>query len=64
MEDLKERVSNKALSKLIGISRELNRLDAELDNPPYGLSSEQVQIMIDSQLREQEVWRFILNNAS
>ena len=64
MEDLKERVGNKALAKLMFLDNELKTWNDKLDNPPFGLSVEQVQLVIDSKLREIEVWKFILNSAS
>ncbi len=61
MVDLKERVSTKALAKLIGIGWEIDKLEKQLDNPPFGLEREQVQGLIEYQLREKDVWMFILN---
>ena len=63
-EELRERVSNKALAKLFMLSEKIKTLEPQVDNPPFGLSSELVQVQIESNLKEVEVWKFILNNAS
>lgn len=62
-EELKERVANKALGKLYGLSIKEKELNALLDDGHFKLDSEQIQGLIDYNLREQEVWKFILNSA-
>ncbi len=62
-EETKERAQTKALSKLISIGRELTKLNGELDSPPPFITVELVQTQIESTLKEQEVWKFILNRT-
>ncbi len=64
MDDLKERVGNKALSKLLSLGRQLKKLENELDNPPFRIGRELVQVQINSTLKEVEVWKFILNASN
>ena len=62
-EEIKERVVYKATAKLSLFSAELKTLNDQLDNVPFGLTVELVQIQIESKLREIEVWKFILKSA-
>ena len=59
--ETRARAEQKAVAKIIGITRKLKRLDGELDSPPFGISKEQVQIQINSTLADLEVWEMYLD---
>ena len=59
-EELRERVANKALAKLVQIDRDIRVYEEPMGN----VSDEQREGVIEHLLREKEVWKFILNSAS
>ena len=61
--EVKERVQNKALSKLLKLERDIDKYNSLLDKGDWKLSQEQIRLVIRGTEKDVEVWKFILNSA-
>lgn len=59
--DIKERASLKALAQLTSLNQKVKELEKDLENPPFGIGRDLINLQIDHTLREVATWKFILN---
>jgi len=58
--DIKERASNKAFSKLLRVNSNIRSIDKDIELGRYGgVSKEEMETCLKSELIEQKVWEYI-----